>query len=180
VYADNTLTPKEAVRLTALGTLSGGAMALSDLATSIRHFITHVSGPSLDVMGASLELLKYEGLIKETKDGENSSPQLEITDQGRVELINLLTANIRTSATEFNKLIIALKFRFMHLLSREDQLLQADLLYEACENEIARLTALRTSHDRDAGYLTRWLDHDIHLLEQRLDWLQDFSEKLDN
>jgi len=178
VYADNTLTPKEAVRLTALGTLVAGPMELAVLATSIRHFISHVSGPSLDVMGASLELLKYEGLVNETMNDTLSVAILSITDKGNAELHDLLTANIRTSATELNKLIIALKFRFLHLLSSDDQLLQADLLVDVCENEIARLTHLRQHHTGETGHLIQWLDHDIQMLDQRLNWLQGFSEKL--
>ena len=64
MFADNTLTPKETVRLCALGTLALGETRSETLANSIRHFISHITGPSLDVMSISIELLKYEGLIK--------------------------------------------------------------------------------------------------------------------
>ncbi len=109
MYADNTLTPKEAVRLCALGTLALRPMCYSALADAIRHFVSRVLGPSLDVMGTSLELLKYEGLI-EAADGadNNNGTELAITEAGRAELRALLTANIRLGATELNKLIVAL------------------------------------------------------------------------
>ena len=64
MFADNTLTPKETVRLCALGTLALGATRYSVLANSIRHFISRITGPSLDVMGISIELLKHEGLVE--------------------------------------------------------------------------------------------------------------------
>ena len=88
MYTDNTLTPKEAVRLCALGTLSiqpmpygaqssmsygaQSSMPYGALAESIRHFVSHVIGPSLDVMGQSIELLRYEGLVDFIQnDGED-------------------------------------------------------------------------------------------------------------
>ncbi len=51
MFADNTLTPKEAVRLCALGTLALGPTRYGGLANSIRHFISRITGPSLERMG---------------------------------------------------------------------------------------------------------------------------------
>ena len=68
MFSDNTLTPKEAIRLCALGTLAQGHSRYSALANTVRHFVGHVLGPSLDLMGTSIELLKYEGLV-EAVDG---------------------------------------------------------------------------------------------------------------
>ena len=172
MYADNTLTPKEAVRLCALGTLASGPMTYSGLADAIRHFVDRILGPSLDVMGASLELLKYEGLIESTDE------RLAITGAGREELRQLLTADVRSAATDLNKLVFALKFRFLHLLEEDDRRAQADILAEAADNELARLDDLRQHHAGDEGYLIPWLDHDIQLLESRLSWLRDFRKNL--
>ncbi len=179
MYADNTLTPKEAVRLCALGTLALRPMRYSALADAIRHFVSRVLGPSLDVMGTSVELLKYEGLI-EAADGADidNGAELVITEAGREELRALLTANIRLGAAELNKLIVALKFRFLHLLDKTDQRTQADLLVEVCENELARLDDLRGHHAGDGGFLIQWLDHDIGLLQRRLAWLAEFRDTL--
>ncbi|MEE8393615.1 MAG: hypothetical protein V3R66_04665 [Rhodospirillales bacterium] len=175
MYSDNTLTPKEAVRLCALGTLAQGPMRYSALANAIRHFVDHVLGPSLDVMGASIELLKHEGLIEATKGvGMEDDAEFVLTENGRQHLRLLLTSNIRAAATELNKLIVALKFRFLHLLDDDGRRSQADLLVEASQNELARLDDLRQHHSGDEGYLIAWLDHDIGQLEARLAWLEDF------
>ena len=101
MFADNTLTPKEAVRLCALGTLALGETRYGTLANSIRHFISHITGPSLDVLGISIELLKYEGLIEVAHKGATvEDAELVITESGRLELKTLLTANVRPAATE--------------------------------------------------------------------------------
>lgn len=179
MFADNTLTPKEAVRLCALGTLALGPTRYGALANSIRHFISRITGPSIDVMGVSIELLKYEGLIEATDgEGMEDDAQLVITEDGRSELKILLTANVRPAATEISKLVVALKFRFMHLLDAAERSLQAELLIEVTDNELARLDDLRQHHSNDEGYLVGWLDHDIALLESRLTWLEDFQKSL--
>ncbi len=177
MYTDNTLTPKESVRLCALGTLASQPMTYSGLANAIRHFVNRIMGPSLDVLGTSVELLRYEGLVEDqngTDDGDESL--LVITQAGRDALGTLLTANVRPVANELNKLIVALKFRFMHLLDPLDQQAQAELLVEVCENELARLDDLRRQHAGDEGHLILWLDHDISLLETRLAWLKEFRD----
>lgn len=181
MYADNTLTPKEAIRLCALGTLAAGPLRYSALANSIRQFVGHTLGPSLDLMGTSVELLKYEGLI-EAIDGEGMADdaELRVTEAGRRELRALLTARLRLGAAELNKLIVALKFRFLHLLEEDDRRAQADHLIEVCENELARLDTLRQHHGGDPGFLVAWLDHDIEQTEKRLVWLKDFHAALDN
>ena len=179
MYADNTLTPKEEVCLCAIGTLALRPIRYSALADAIRHFVSRVLGPSLDVMGMSVELLKYEGLIEAANGTDiDNGTELAITEAGRAELRALLTANIRLGATELNKLIVALKFRFLHLLEKTDQRTQADLLVEVCESELARLDDLRGHHAGDAGFLIQWLDHDIGLVRRRLAWLAEFRDAL--
>ncbi|MEQ8226527.1 MAG: hypothetical protein RIA64_00440 [Rhodospirillales bacterium] len=180
MYADNTLTPREAVRLCALGTLAAGPLRYSDLAGEIRHFTSHVLGPSLDVMGTSIELLKYEGLVTATEGkGLEDNAVLTISEAGRDELMTLLTARIRAQSNDMNKLIMALKFRFLHLLPKDDQLDQIDLLLEGAEGEVARLQSLRDHHTADPGLLGVWLDHDIDALEQRIRWLTELADKLE-
>ena len=176
MYSDNTLTPKEATRLCALGTLATKPMTYAELASAVRHFISHMIGPSLDVLGTSIELLKYEGLVESSGDGDEA--ELLITDAGHEELQTLLTANIRGAATEFNNLIIALKFRFLHLLKTDDQMIQADLLMDASEIEQTRLLDLRQHHSDEPGHLTRWLDHEIKQVEDRISWLEQLSTGL--
>ena len=64
-----------------LGPLAMGASRYADLAISIRHFVSRVIGPTPEIMGHSLELLKYEGLV-ETIDGSGEDALLRLTDDG--------------------------------------------------------------------------------------------------
>lgn len=177
MYADNTLTPKEATRLCALGMLADGPMAYAELAAGVRHFVTHVMGPSLDVLGTSIELLKHEGLVK-ALSGEKDKAILQITPDGLTELKTLLTARIKTAENDLNKLVIALKFRFMDFLEADERILQLDLLADAVENELARLEDLRAHHVDDSVHLTEWLDREIEDLERRIEWLKAKRERV--
>lgn len=179
MYADNTLTPKEAIRLCALGTLAVKTYRYSALANSVRHFVSHMLGPSLDMMGTSIELLKYEGLVESLHhDDTTDDEEVAITDSGRTELHNLLRANVRSSAEDLNDLIIALKFRFLHLLPAIDQKDQIALLKDVCEAELGRLENLRSHHSEDLGHLPSWLDQALSETESRLDWLNEFEKAL--
>lgn len=181
MYADQTLTPKEATRLCVLGTLAQAAepVRYSALALAARHFISRVSGPSLDLMGTSIELLKFEGLV-EAIDGKGieDDARLAVTEAGRQALAELLTARIRATSSDLNTLIVTLKFRFLHLLPTADQLAQIDLLAEACDAELGRLVDLRRHHAEDPGHLAARLDHDIAILEARHAWLTAFRARL--
>jgi len=181
MYADHTLTPKEAVRLCALGTLAqeGVSMRYSVLAHNARHFMSRVTGPSLELMGTSLELLKFEGLIAPTGgQGMEDDALMELTNKGKTELQTLLTARVRADSNDLNKLIITLKFRFLHLLADEEQCNQVDSLVDAAQAELARLGDLRDNHCDETGYLTNWLDHDLDLIEKRLEWLENLRNEL--
>lgn len=178
MFADNTLTPKEAARLCALGTVAAAPMLYSALAGSVRHFVSRIMGPSLDLMGTSVELLRYEGLVEAIEgEGMEDDALVSITEAGKRELRILLTARLRP-ASDLSKLVIALKFRFLHLLDEQERAIQADLLIDTCETELARLLDLRQHHAADEGHLVAWLDHDIELLESRLAWLEDFGRGL--
>jgi len=181
MFADNTLTPKEAIRLCALGTLAlaESPMRYSELANAIRHFTSRISGPSLDIMGTSIELLKLESLVEPIDGvGMEDDATLRLTDKGQGELKTLMISRIRSGGGEVNKLITTLKLRFLHLLDISEQCEQADMLIENCETELARLDDLRAHHENDPGFLTVWLDHDIELLETHLDWLEHFRDSL--
>lgn len=177
MYADNTLTPKEAIRLCALGLLALAPRTYAALATDVRHFVGRVVGPTPEIMGHSIELLKYEGLV-EPIDGAGDDAVLQLTDAGRLAMRQLLMANVRAHASELTKLVAALKFQFLHLLPPSEQRLQVALLADAVDRELARLCDLRAHHSDDPGYLVTWLDHDITALEQRLAWLADFEQRI--
>ena len=179
MYRDNTLVPSEAVRLTALGILAGADKRYAELAADVRHFTARIAGPSLDLVAAPLELLKVEGLVEAVEgDGMEDNALLHITADGRQELTTLLTSNVRAAVNDINKLIIALKMRFLHLLSTEDQQIQTDVMIEMAEREIARLSDLRQHHSGGTGHLVGWLDHDIAAAEARRAWFQNLRDKL--
>jgi DNA-binding PadR family transcriptional regulator len=181
MYRDNSLMPKEAVRLAALGTLAqAGSLHYGDLAAAVRHFTGRIVGPSLDLMGTSLEMLRYDGLI-EALDGTGmeDNARLGLTGRGREELATLLRANVRSpSSDDLNKLVIALKLRFLHLLGPEDQAEQVDALIALYETELARLADLARHHQEDSGLLAAWLGHDMGQVEARLAWFRDLLRRL--
>ena len=181
MYRDNTLIPSEAVRLLALGLLADGEKQYGDLAREVRYFTSHVVGPSLDLVAPPLELLKVEGLI-EAADGvgtaEDAVP-LRITDTGRTELVRLLTANLHAPFNDINKLILALKMRFLHVLDPAEQRLQVEVLVEMSERELARLTEMRDHHaQQESGYMAGWLEHDVAEVAARLDWFRELDGRI--
>jgi hypothetical protein len=161
MYADHTLTPREAIRLCALGILAGGPQPYDDVVFAVRHFVSRMTGPSLELMGESIELLKYEGLV----DGE----PLAITERGRDVLNELLRANVRAGSGAMNDLIFALKMRFLHLLSAEEQASQVGLMIEACETELARIEDVTGD---ESGHLAGWLAIEAERLTARATYLK--------
>ncbi len=180
MYEDKTLLPREVIRLAALGFLASRQISYAALANDVRHFISRITGPSLDLMGTSIELLRYEGLI-EPLDTESivEGTIIDITAAGREELHQLLCSAVRAPLNDINKLVLALKMHFLHLLDEGDRLSQAKMMIEACETELARLVDLRTRYAETEGHLESWLDNEIELIERRLDWLKDFHLRLE-
>ncbi len=81
MYRDNTLIPTEAIRLAALGILEAGPRRYAELAREVRDFASRFTGPSLDLMGSSLELLRYEGLVDPVDGvGMEDNALLALTD----------------------------------------------------------------------------------------------------
>jgi len=174
MYRDNSLIPSETVRLAALGLLTEGPKTYPELASDVRHLSARLVGPSLDLLGPSIELLKVEELASPA-----SGELLTITEKGRAELKRLLKASLRGPIGEVNKLIIALKLRFLPVLEEEDRLLQVEMLVETFEQELARLTDLRAHIADREGLLLDWLDHDIAQVGERIAWFQALLERLE-
>jgi DNA-binding PadR family transcriptional regulator len=184
MYKDNSLVPSEAVRLAALGLLARAARSYADLARDIRHITSRIVGPSLDLLGPSLELLKVEGLI-EAEDSRlpHDEQVMRLTESGRAELQRLMTAQLRGPMGEVNKLIVALKLHFFDVLSPADRRAQCEMLEEACEKELTRLLDLRQNQAgsigaNQGGHLIPWLDHDISEVEARRDWFKKLRASL--
>lgn len=174
MFRDKTLIPTEAIRVLALGLLADRPWRYGDLAQEVRRFVGLVLGPSLDMLAPSLELLRYEGLA-DAAGGEGAETELAITARGRAELLDLLRANVRAPVNDTTRLVIALKFRFLHLLPPAERQAQLDLLADLYETERGRLEALR---DRDGdGSFAAWLDHEIALAGERIGWLRSQGDR---
>jgi len=178
MYRDNSLIPSETVRLAALGFLTERSRSYAELASDVRYLSARLVGPSLELLGPSIELLKVEELALPDADG-----LLVISERGRAELKRLLKATLRGPIGEVNKLIIALKLRFLHVLDREDQILQVEMLAETFEQELTRLADLRGhlggDPDDSPGLLLDWLDHDIFQLAERIGWFRGLLARLE-
>jgi Putative AphA-like transcriptional regulator len=167
MYRDNTLIPTEAIRLAALGQLAIAPMSYAELAREVRGFAARITGPSLDLLGASLELLGHEGLVEPVEGG-----LLHLTAAGRAALFELLRANVRSPVDAVAKLILALKLRFLHLLPAAEQRAQIAQIVEVSQTERARLIDLAARHAGDAGYLQAYLAHDLAQVDARIQWLE--------
>ena len=170
MFNDNSLLPKEAVRLAALGMVCEHPKRYAELANVVRDFTSRIVGPSLDLLGSSIELLKTEGLIA-GETGDDDAP-LGITEAGRSHLQELLRSAVREPNSDVGRLAFALKIRFLHHLPAEEQKDQTDRMIESCETEIDRLAALEHSDPTDPGHFAGWLRHDIDLVRSRRDWLE--------
>jgi|LNFM01.1.fsa_nt_gb DNA-binding PadR family transcriptional regulator len=179
MFPDHSLMPREALRLAALGMLAEAPATYGNLARDLRSFVSHIMGPSPEAMGASLELLRYEGLADQAAGGDSGEEKLVITVKGRAELDALMQATVRSPFNDLNKLVVALKMRFLPLLSPAAQREQAVLLAEASRAELARLVGLCNQQAAAKGSaFVDWLEHDIAQAEERLAWFEALGGKL--
>jgi DNA-binding PadR family transcriptional regulator len=173
MYRDRTLLPKEAMRLAVLGTLAGKPMDYAGLATELRHFTGRIVGPSLELTGSSIEMLRLEGLIEFT-----GGQRLQLTAQGKAELRELLSSGVRAPFDGINRLVLALKLRFLHFLDGESQKSQAEMMIEAAETELARIEDLKKHHASEPGHLPDFLAHEASEAKSRLDYFRELRAKL--
>jgi DNA-binding PadR family transcriptional regulator len=172
MFRDHSLVPAEAIRLAALGLLAERPRRYADLAADVRFLTSRIAGPSPELMGTSLELLRYEGLVAAIDGAGAADPELTLTQSGRAALESLLRANLRLPSTDLGKLGLALKLRFLGQLPLAEQSQQIAQVVGACESELARLTDLRSRHGATPGLFRDWLDHDIAQIEARIAWLK--------
>ena len=172
MFKDNSLIPAEAVRLAALGLLADGPRRYGDLAMEIRHFIGLAVGPSLELMGSSLEMLRYEGLASTSGGaGMSDNAVLTLTPAGRARLLELLTAKLRAPMNDSGRLTLLLKLRFLHHLPEGERKAQRGGIAESLEAERSRLEELRRLNAGSAA-LGAWLARDIADLSARLEELR--------
>jgi hypothetical protein len=169
MFRDKSLIPAETIRLAALGLLAEQSYRYADLAQEIRHFTLCVAGPSLDLMGTSLELLRYEGLVAAIEgQGMADNATLEATSAGMTALHDLLQAPLRAPLSDLNRLTLLLKLRFLHHLPTAGREAQIALIAGSLESELARLQDLRHHHAEGPSLFLDWLDHDIAALAARV------------
>ena len=180
MYRDNSLIPKEAIRMAALGALINGNRSYIDISTEVRQFSARIVGPSLDLLGTSIELLKLEGLIEVVENpGGDGEELLRLTTSGFQELKEYLKSTIRSGSSDLNKLVVALKLRFIEVLEpseRLDQLVGLQTMYQAERN---RLQDLRKHKEWSAGLLPGLLDLELAVTDQRLSWCGEQVEKIE-
>lgn len=183
MFRDKSLTPAETMRLAVLGALIDGDISYADLATDVRRFVERIVGPSLDLLGSSLEVLRIEGLI-EPVDGKGmeDNAKMRLSASGREAFLALMRARLRAPMNDTQKLALALKLRYLDHLDEEDKIDQLDLLHEMAESEVARLKDLQTQDERtDTGsaFLGEWVAMEISQAESRRDWLTKVLNDLD-
>ena len=179
MYRDNSLIPKEAIRMAALGALVNGERSYIDVSTEVRQFSARIVGPSLDLLGTSIELLKLEGLIEVVDNcGGEGEELLRLTPNGFLELKEYLKSTIRSGSSDLNKLVVALNLRFIEVLApseRLDQLVGLRTMYQA---ERKRLQDLRKHKEWSAGMLQELLDLELDVTDQRLLWCCEQVKKI--
>jgi DNA-binding PadR family transcriptional regulator len=177
-FRDHSLIPTEAVRLAALALLAEGARPYGEVAVEVRRFTSRMLGPSLDVLGTSIELLRHEGLIEPI--GRRAGPSqslsadtsVQITEAGQAALKELLTSRVRAPMTDLSRMVVALKLRFLHLLAPEEQKAEFEMLIELADAELARLADLRAQNTGPGNVLGDWLDQEITQTQERRTWYQ--------
>ena len=176
MYSDRSLIPSEAVRLAALGSLALGPKPYPELAAEVRQFTARITGPSLDLVGPPIALLKVEGLIVPLAGGGSEGPDdaavMRITEAGRAEFERLMGAALRPPVNDLSKLALALKLRFLHLLAPGQRRIQVEAMLEMAEQELARLNDLHRREGPPPGVFGRWLAHEIEQAEARLSWFR--------
>jgi hypothetical protein len=179
MYRDKSLLPTQAIRLAVLGALGLGARRYGELAGETRHFTAAIVGPSLDLLGTSIELLRFEGLI-EPVDGKGMADNavMRLTEAGRTALHDLLVAPLRSPLNDIGRLILALKLRFLHLLPPADQAAQTEQLVDMAEGEVARLDDLRRRAATEPGPFGAWLELDLAQARARLAWFESLRRSL--
>lgn len=183
-FADQSLIPQEAVRLCALGLLCESERRFGELAVEVRRFVSRMLGPSLDILGTSIEGLRYQGLIEPV--GPRAAPGqsltgdtvVRITPAGRTAFADLMASRVRSPMTDLSKLVIALKLRFLDQVEPAEQRAQLESLQAVAEQELARLQDLIAQHRAPGDLLGEWLAQDIAQTEQRIAWYRTRLEAL--
>lgn len=152
------------MRLAVLGQLSAGKLTYADLALAVRRFVERLVGPSLDLLGSSLEVLRLEGLIKAEGAASGDDAIMYLTESGAEAFADLMEAPLKAPLNDTQRLSLALKLRFLDRLDEDARFDQLDSILEVAENEEARLRDLRD--DKASPLFTTWLQSEIEAASQ--------------
>ncbi len=166
MFRDRSLIPAEAIRLMALGLLAEQSRAYGELAAEVRYFTSNFVGPSLDLMGSSIEMLHVQGLIEPVNgQGMADNATMRIKPEGRVVLHDLLQARLSQGQGDISRLALRLKLRFLALLPESEQDVQRAHIVETVESELSRLLDVRNRSVGTPTIFLDWIDRDIANLE---------------
>ncbi|MGH7076046.1 MAG: hypothetical protein ACREFD_17885 [Stellaceae bacterium] len=166
---DHSLLPADAIRLAALGFLAERPRRYGELAREIRDFIALAVGPSLELRGSSIEMLRHEGLAAA---GPGEDAELTLTAAGAAMLATLLEAPLRVPSNDAKRLAVLLKLRFGHHLPPAAAAAEQSRIAEFLAAELARLVELRQRFGTEAPLFRRWLDREIAALTARINELR--------
>ena len=155
--------------MAALGALAKRDRPYAEVAGEVRQFAARIVGPSLDLLGTSIELLKLEGLVV-SADKMADDDMLRLTDDGRSALESYLRTNIRPGTSDLNKLVIALKLRFIDLLGPAEQCDQLEGLKRMYQGEEVRLRDLSSHDEWSDGLMPDWLSIELDMVSRRIEW----------
>ena len=79
-------------------------------------------------------MLKFEGLI-----ADGAAARLVLTAAGEDALRDYMTSSVRPGVSDMNKLVVALKLRFIEVLDADAQRDQLEQLRAMYQGELARL-----------------------------------------
>ncbi|MFK7866304.1 MAG: hypothetical protein AB8B77_02570 [Alphaproteobacteria bacterium] len=181
MYEDHSLQPSEAVKLLALGLLMEGYGNYGEIAQEIRQFTTKIVGPSLDLLGSSLEILKLEGLadISGDKSVDAAARHITITDQGKSLFKALMGSDLRVPLNDVNRLVLLIKLRFMPYLDQEMLLDQLDLYRELIQKEMAWGRALSNKNqagNQGSKFLQNWLQLEQDSWQAKLTYIESLCD----
>ena len=181
MYRDNSLIPKEAIRMAALGALVDSDRTYRDVSSEVRQFSARIVGPSLDLLGTSIELLKLEGLIEVIESHSVVGDELlRLTKTGMSELKTYLRSTIRSGGSDLNKLVVALKLRFIEVLDLSDKYEQLVSLRTMYEGEKSRLEDLGAFKEWSSGLLPQLLKLELIVAEKRIRWCEEQLNIINN
>ena len=122
-------------------------------------------------MGTSIELLKLEGLIETVNDNdEDDASLLQLSPSGLQELKEYLRSNLKSGGSELNKLVIALKLRFIDILDDDEKRDQLLAIRDMYHNEKRRLEDLKNQTTWLTGFLLESLELDLFVVNKKIEW----------